>query len=337
MKQKLNVLDCTIRDGGHLNNWNFKPEFFRSYLKAIIGQQVDIVEMGYRSTSGSVNNAGIYRYSDDKSIIEALDYLSLSKFPKIAVMVDIGKITPDDFDNKKNSPVDLIRVAYYKKDKLEGMKISESLKNKGYQVAINLMAIGEYTHKELIDHISELAQTNIDILYFADSFGTLHSNNVIQLTKLLLSSNKPVGFHSHDNIHCAVSNVQAAILAGATYVDGTIYGMGRGAGNIPTEVLLNILQDKDHKMLNLETLLPFIEIQQKMKAEFAGEINWGYSIENFMTGILGIHPNFARYLRETHPSMDLISRHEVFKQVPVGKHYSNEVLQKAIIKSKSLG
>lgn len=325
----IKVLDCTLRDGYHVTGGEFSPEFVSSYLHAAVGQGVDIIEIGYRSTPGSIPGAGLWRYSPDEAIERALDRTlpHCASTPRIAVMADIGKIALDDFGNAKDSPVDLVRVAFYRKDLEEGIGFAKRLKEKGYEIGVNFMAVGEYPPDVLAKCANRIAKTGIDVVYFADSFGSLDARRVRETTAILLDSGKPVGFHGHNNLQRALCNAHAAMEMGASYIDGTIYGMGRGAGNVPTELLLPELGRK----LSLETLLHFIELQQRLKEEVPyPEFKWGYDADGLLTGLLDIHPNFAPKLREKLPSLNLNGIWRVLRGIPRGSLYSNTILQEAM-------
>ena len=332
MNSKVKILDCTIRDGGHLNNWRFMPGFANTYLRAMQKQKVDIIEIGYRSTPKSISGAGKWRYSTDNLIRKTLRKSNYRKSQgqKLAVMVDVGKIKLEDFEEKKSSPVDLVRVAFYKRDKEEGIAFAESLKGKGYLVGVNFMKATEYSEKDFKNEAKNLATSNIDLVYFADSFGSISSEIVEKMAKALAACNKPIGFHAHNNLLRAELNIMAAIRAGATYIDTTVYGMGRGAGNMPTELLLLGLQTKTEEKLHLRGLLPFIEKQQKLKPGDGKSSVWGYNIDHFITGLMNIHPNYARFLKESDPPMSLADRYKVLQKVPHGAEYKKEVLEKAI-------
>ncbi len=239
------ILDCTLRDGGYYNNWDFEPDIVKRYLQSMQTASIDIVEIGFRSLPKSIF-MGPYYYCKDE-FIESLDLPSDSI---IGVMINCKEffVEKDKSNNlvKKlfrkadDSQIGLVRIAVSFNRALEAESIAYELKMKGYQVAINLMQA--QNKKE--DEYSELAEKiaiwgTLDVLYFADSLGNMLPEEVAMVSTTLNKSWKgKLGIHAHNNKNLALINTITAVKNGVTWCDSTVTGMGRGAGNTSTESLL---------------------------------------------------------------------------------------------------
>jgi len=158
--ENVKILDCSIRDGGHLNKWNFDKEFVKNYYNAVNNSGVDYIELGYRTTPGLMNDCGLWRFTPDELIREIVE----NPKAKIAIMADVGKIKNNDFSKKEDSLVDLVRVAFYKNQIDEALDLAKDLVMKGYEIGFNLMAISEYSKEELESAMKKVKGSNIDVV-----------------------------------------------------------------------------------------------------------------------------------------------------------------------------
>ena len=239
------VLDCTLRDGGYYVNWDFEPDTVRKYLSALSTAKIDLLEIGFRYLPGN-KFQGAFAYSTD----EYLSTLNLPVNIPVAVMInaaEVIKYQPGEtaaidylFDEKTKSPIDIVRIAVQANDVVCCEGISAQLSGLGYRVFVNLMQIDAVP----LDKVETLAGIvedwgNVETLYFADSFGNLELEsvkNIVQSIQKVWTGS--IGIHAHDNKGLALSNSLAAIDCGVTYIDSTLSGMGRGAGNTKTEYLV---------------------------------------------------------------------------------------------------
>ncbi len=242
--KKIILLDCTLRDGGYYNNWDFSNELVSDYLKVMSLSGINYVELGFRSFK-SKGFKGPSWYTTD-SYIEGF---KIPKSLKVAVMVNVSELISHPlgptkaikllFKNAKNTKIKLIRLASHYEEFKIAASVSKILKNMGYEVGINLMQISEQS-KEKIISISKIAnKVKPDILYFADSLGSMVPEEISNLISNLRQNWKgPIGIHAHDNLKKAIDNTLVAINEGVNWIDSTVTGMGRGPGNVQTEYLL---------------------------------------------------------------------------------------------------
>lgn len=299
---KINLLDCTLRDGGYYNNWDFKIELINDYLKSMAKSGIEFVEIGFRSFEKNTYR-GVCAYSKD----EFLNEINIPKSLRIVVMVNASEII--NFNNgelsknirklflpKKKSKVELVRIAahYHELNKVE--TIIRTLKKMGYLVALNLMQISERTEEEIINIKKYIPEKELDILYIADSMGSLEIKKIEKIIFLIKRFwNKEIGVHTHDNMSRAIINARVATNSGATWVDSTVTGMGRGPGNAQTEYM--ILEFKDSIKKNID-LLPIIKIKEKYFDSMKKKYNWGTNIYYFLSGLHSIHPTFIQSMLE---------------------------------------
>ena len=248
---KVKVLDCTFRDGGYYNKWDFDISLVQKYLHAIAGTNIDIIELGFRNFPQN-KFLGAFAYTTDTHI----DSLNIDKGIFVGVMIDAGSILNSSFSideainilfqEKSKSRVDLVRVATHFNCVEQCKEIVQALKRLRYKVGLNLMQPNTKSNEEL-SKVARLVESwdSVDVLYFADSLGGMDSNDVTRIVSALKSDwTSDIGFHAHNNKGLAVLNSLTAIENGVTWIDCTILGMGRGAGNTQTENLLLELEQR---------------------------------------------------------------------------------------------
>ncbi|MDP2928078.1 MAG: aldolase catalytic domain-containing protein [Candidatus Omnitrophota bacterium] len=295
-REKIKVLDCTIRDGGLMNNHDFDLRFVRQVYKALSEAGIDYMEIGYKNSKRIFNpkEYGKWKFSDDQDIREVIQ--GISSQTKISVMVDVDRVDVDDVLPKKDSPVDMIRVATYVKDVDKAIYLVNHFADKGYETTVNIMAISRALDNELTECLQQLEkECKAQIIYIVDSFGSLYQETtefLIKKAKSILKS-KEVGMHAHNNQQLAFGNTIEAIIHDANYVDGSIFGLGRAAGNCPTELILGFLKNPKYD------IRPILDVISKEFIPLQKKIEWGYFIPYAITGILDEHPRTAIALRET--------------------------------------
>lgn len=295
-REKIKVLDCTIRDGGLINNHDFDTRFVRQVYKAISEAGVDYMEIGYKNSKRlfSSKEFGRWKFCDDQDIKNVID--GIKSETKISVMVDVDRVDIADIKERKDSPVDMIRVASYVKDIDKAIFLVNHFADKGYETTVNIMAVSRALDNELTEALEQLEkESKADVVYIVDSFGALYQETtefLIKKAKSILKT-KEVGIHAHNNQQLAFSNTIEAIIHNANYLDATVYGLGRAAGNCPLELLLGFLKNPKFDIRPVLDLISteFIPLREKME--------WGYIIPYAITGILDEHPRAAIALRES--------------------------------------
>ncbi len=295
-RERIKVLDCTIRDGGLINNHSFDRRFVREVYKAISAAGVDYIELGYKNSKKlfSEKEFGPWKFCDDDEISRVTE--GIKSRTKIAVMVDIGRVDMDDVKPKSQSPVDMIRVACYVKDIDKAIYMTNHFAEKGYETTINIMAISRDAGIELDEAIVQVEEeSKAKVVYIVDSFGFLYQEPVEALVKKFKSvlKSKEVGFHGHNNQQLAFSNTIEAIIHNANYLDATVYGIGRAAGNCPLELLMGFLKNPKFD------IRPVLDLISKEFIPLRNKIEWGYIIPYAIAGMMNEHPRAAMALRES--------------------------------------
>ncbi|MCC6794284.1 MAG: aldolase catalytic domain-containing protein [Candidatus Hydrogenedentes bacterium] len=286
-RPQIKVLDCTIRDGGLMNEWRFSKEMVRDVFDGLAKAGVDYIELGYKADKKQYNveDSGPWRFCDE----EALREVAYDCASKVSVMCDVGRTDYDAIIPAADSIVKMYRVATYVKEIDKAIHLGNHIKALGYEVSVNIMAVSHCLEPELDEALDQLAQTNFEVVYLVDSFGYLYSEQVHYLADKYLSrlKGKEVGIHMHNNQQLGFSNTIDGIIKGINYLDATIFGMGRAAGNCPMELLLGFLRNPKFDVR------PVFDLIQKYFIGMQSDLRWGYEIPYAITGILNKHPRAA--------------------------------------------
>jgi len=334
-KKKIISLDCTLRDGGYYNNWDFDSSTVKKYVQAINSSKIDYVEIGFRSLP-SKNFIGSFAYSSD-SFISKLNIKS-----KIAIMIDTKEVLENKIgikktldillNDKKKSPVRLVRFATHFKDALSLKNIIKITRQKGYQVAINIMQCSnksEIEIKKILKYLNKLE--GIDVLYFADSLGNMDTNDVKKITKIFKKFwSADLGIHAHNNKGNGVANSLVAIDCGVKWVDSTINGMGRGAGNAETEILLSEINNRFSNKYTMDKIFLLSSIEfRKLKDKY----QWGQSLYYYLAAKNNIHPSYIQEMisDQRYDENDILKTIEHIKNIPstsYNKNFINGLMSK---------
>ncbi len=294
-REQIKVLDCTIRDGGLINNHDFDLRFVREVYKAVSTSGVDYIELGYKNSKNlfSEKEYGPWKFCEDDVIKKVIE--GQESDIKISTMVDIGRVDMDDVKLCADSPVDMMRVACYVKDIDKAIAMVNEFDAKGYETTINIMAISKDHGPELDEALQQAEEeSKAKVIYLVDSFGSLYQENIEDLVKRAkkVLKTKEVGFHGHNNQQLAFSNTIEAIIHGANFLDGTVYGIGRAAGNCTLELLLGFLKNPKFD------LRPVLDLISKEFLPLREKIEWGYIIPHAIAGMMNEHPRDAIAFRE---------------------------------------
>lgn len=300
-REKIKVLDCTVRDGGLINNHDFDHGFVQEVYKAVSTAGVDYMEIGYRNSKElfSPKEYGVWKFCDDDEIRKVME--GVESKTKISIMVDVGRVNLDDIKPKAESPVDMIRTASYVKEIDKAIFMANDFAEKGYETTINIMAISRDQGAELDEAIHQIEEeSQVNVVYIVDSFGALYQEPVELLVKQFRSvlKTKEVGFHGHNHQQLAFSNTIEAIIHNANYLDGTVYGIGRAAGNCPLELLIGFLKNPKFD------IRPILDLISKEFIPLRNKIEWGYIIPYAISGMMNEHPKAAMALRKSDKKED---------------------------------
>lgn len=283
-RHNVRVVDCSIRDGGCCNQWQFEPDLVRRTYKALRASGVDYMEIGYRSSPGTFDRArvGPWRFCDDDVLADIVEDSGM----KLTVMLDQGKAALSDLKPRSASPVSMVRIATYAKDIDAAIELLHGAQDLGYEVMCNVMAVSTCTPQVVDTFLGKLHDSTIPNVALVDSFGAFYPHHVrylIRKYKNWLRPDQKLGVHVHNNQETAFANTIVAVEEGADLVDATILGIGRGAGNCPLELLLMYL---DASKYDVEPILELAEEYAALK----GELKWGYHVPYAITGWLNAHP-----------------------------------------------
>ena len=259
----IKVVDCTLRDGGLVNDFFFTDEFAKDLYRANIKAGVDYMEFGYKASKElfDVKKFGKWKFCDDKDIRAIVGDNKTDM--KIAVMADVGRCDfKKDIVNKKDSPIDMIRVATYINTIPAAVEMIEDCAKKGYETTVNIMAVSKSNDMDIDAALELLCQSSVGTVYLVDSYGSLYPEQARRLAdKYLEMANKygkKVGIHAHNNQQLAFANTAEVVIMGVSYLDATVSGLGRGCGNCPSELLLGYLKNPKY---NINPILRFVENQ----------------------------------------------------------------------------
>lgn len=294
----INILDCTLRDGGYYNNWDFDENLVKDYLQAMDTLQVDFVEIGFRTLKND-SFKGAFAHSTDNY----LDNLNIPKGlkNKIGVMINGSEIVNPKtqiscleklFKIKSKSQVTLVRIACHTHEFNHCLPAAHWLKKNGYLVGFNLMQISDSSYEEITEYAKNASYYPIDVLYFADSLGSLDQPTLVKIIQAFQIGWKgALGIHTHDNMGKAIANTKQSIDSGVTWIDSTVTGMGRGPGNAQTEYLILSLKERFNSQ---KSFIKLFELIQKYFKPMKNHYGWGMNPYYFLAGQNGIHPTYIQ-------------------------------------------
>lgn len=331
--KNIKVLDCTLRDGGYVNNWNFGKPNIKRIIDNLNKSNVDIIECGFwrDDVSDYDENKTIFKTFDQ---LYSLDKKLFNKNKQYTLMVLTEKCDITKLESCDQSYIDTIRLSFHKKDMKKGILDAYAIKEKGYKLFLQPTATMRYSDEELLELIKVCNEIKPESVAIVDTFGEMQDDNIIYLTRLFdknLDKNITLSFHSHNNIQTAFSNSLHFINNVSDNrnicIDSSIFGMGRGAGNLCTELITDYLNKNygsDYK------ILPLLEVVDNILADIKKELYWGYSLEYYLSAINHCHPNYCIYFsnKNTLTTSDLyklVSMVSEDKKTDFNEEYAEEL------------
>jgi 4-hydroxy 2-oxovalerate aldolase len=292
MNNNVKILDCTIRDGGLVNNWGFSVEFVQDLYNGLSEAGVEYMEIGYKNSAKLLNatEPNPWRFLDDRFLKEIIPE---KKFTKLSALVDIGRVDPNDILPREQSLLDMIRVACYIREVDKGLELVKMFHDLGYETTLNIMALSSVPEHQLVEAFEMVKVSPVDVVYIVDSFGSLDPAEIeyqVKKFKAMLP-NKQLGIHTHNNMQLAFANTLTAKASGVTFLDSSVYGMGRAAGNCNTELLVSYIPKPTYE------IKPVLGIIEKHMLEMRQKWEWGYIIPYMISGVLNEHPRVAMAYR----------------------------------------
>ncbi|MDD3149880.1 MAG: aldolase catalytic domain-containing protein, partial [Candidatus Gastranaerophilales bacterium] len=322
---KISLLDVTLRDGGYINNWEFCDEEILAIISQLQNANIDIIECGYlNARENSTSNKTIFN-----SIAKLEKLLSCVKEKKsdYILMINHGEFDVNNLPEKLSTQIDGIRLAFYKEDMKKALENAQKIKQKGYKLFIQPMIMSRYSVEEICMLTEQINKIKPHVFYFVDSFGIFSRKDFNQTIDILdknLDKNTKLGIHLHNNLQLAFSNAIDVIekkLNRQIIVDSSVCGMGRGAGNLCTELIIDYLNKNNST--NYE-ILPLLQIMDNSLSKYFFKKSWGCSPIYFITAKAECHPNYATYFFEKE-NLSIIDVEKVIKFLDKTKsHNFNE-------------
>lgn len=291
----IQILDCTLRDGGYINDFNFGHRGIAKIIAQLTNSGIDIIETGFLEDGD---------YNDECSIYNSVEQISclLPKDRKKSMYVAMacyGEYNIAHLSDYDGNSIDGIRVTFHYNEIDDALEYCRKIQDKGYKVFIQPVGTSSYTDEQLLTLIKKVNEMRPYAFYLVDTLGLMHKEEVLRFFYLInhnLAKGIHVGFHSHNNLQLSFSNCQALVSVESDRtisLDSSVYGMGRGAGNLNTELIASYMNEHCNKNYEIE---PLLEIVDEYIVKIKQEHEWGYSVPYYLAAINGCHPNYAAYL-----------------------------------------
>jgi len=293
MKQK--ILDCTLRDGGYVNDWRFGNETIKSIVSMLTNANVDIIECGFLEDKPCDATVSLFN-----TVAEIRQILPENrKKSEYVAMAVYGNYSLEHLEECDGSSITGIRITFHDYEIDEALRYCAHIKEKGYKTFFQPVGMSVYTDKQLIDLIEQVNKLEPYAFYIVDTLGLMNQKDIERLSYLLDNNLIPsiaMGFHSHNNLQLSFSDAQKflSMNTGRTkIVDASIYGMGRGAGNLSTELIAHYINETGESAYDVDILLKIYDQHiRKIREHF----EWGYSVVYYLAAIHKCHPNYAKFL-----------------------------------------
>jgi len=295
---KIKLLDCTLRDGGYINNWDFGESVIPKIIGGLSETGIDIIETGFLTNLDHTRDQSLY-----VSCAELDKACSENKNSLIAAMIALGEkeLDPVLLPDSSETCLDIVRITFHKtvSEIDRAVSYAKCLMGKGYRVCMQPVGTTTYSDYELLELIKKVNDLNAYAFYLVDTLGTLYGKELIRLLYLIdnnLSAEICLGFHSHNNLQMSFANAQEIVNFKSDrefIVDCSVFGMGRGAGNLCTELIIEYINKQCGSLYNIE---PILALTDDYIHPIYLSTPWGYSVHYFLAALWLCHPNYASYL-----------------------------------------
>ena len=333
----IKVLDCTLRDGGYVNNWKFGFDNIKNIIDTLSKSNLDYIECGFLKNID---------YKEEKSVFSNISQLKkISNSDNLCLMINYSDIKVEDLDPSNNIT---LRIAFKKHERFEALEFCKSVKDKGFNIFINPMVTDSYTNEELLDLVLKVNEISPVALTIADTIGEMTTDEITDLFKTIdsqLDSKIAICFHSHNNLQMSFRNAETLIklcqyngITGNEFqtqrqqrdlvIDSSIFGIGRGAGNLCTELISQYLNkyyksDYDVRLIT--------EVSHRYIMPIYEKTPWGCSAESYLAAINHCHPNYVKFLSEKGFTPEEMNK--VFQAIPDEKKsvFDKEFIEKLVV------
>lgn len=323
MTNNVKILDCTLRDGGYVNDWQFGDDNAKDICRLISQTGVDYFEVGFIK---------LCDYVKDKIQFSEMSQIASLFKPtkqKLSLIVEVGYGYPvSAFPEHSDNTVDLVRVIMWKRMLKEGLEYCRQLKQKGYEVSVQATRTEQYSLEEFADVCKMFSEINPDALYIVDTFGLLTKEKLLEYATVAdqnLASGIRLGYHAHNNMQQAFSNAVAFMEHPWQHdimLDASVYGMGRGAGNLCLELLLQYMNERG----GMFDVAPLYEVMDKYLMPFYEKSPWGYSMPYQLSAINGRNPSYVSHMQRQGLTISQMAKvYQMMKEKEVGITYDEEM------------
>jgi 4-hydroxy 2-oxovalerate aldolase len=292
---RFSLLECTLRDGGYITNWNFENEMIKDVINSLSESGFDYIEVGYLNNKSNSDNTTQFR-----SVCQIEKFLPSKKQGMLFLaMADVLQFFPENITPFDGKSIDGIRVVFYKHQIEEALCLGKAISENGYKLFMQPMVTIDYTLDEYVDLAKKIVELNPFAVSIVDSFGYMQKSDFRKYFRILdniFPDNVIIGFHSHNNMGLSYVTAQDILdyqTARNIIIDSSLYGMGRGAGNLPSELIAEYYNRVLGKKYDINIILDLIS---KYIIPIAAKRNWGYSPYFLITALYHCHPNYASYL-----------------------------------------
>lgn len=329
---KVSLLDCTLRDGGYINNFDFGCDNITKIVNNLTQSGLEIVECGFLQKDKSDPDKSLFK--NTAAIAKHIPQ-NRKKDTMYVAMIAYGDIPIEDIEPYDGTSISGIRLTFHEKEADEAVVFAQELKEKGYKVFFQPVGTTSYTDKALLELIDKVNRLHPFAFYLVDTLGAMYKNDLLRMFYLVdnnLYEDVRIGFHSHNNLQLSFSNAQELILMHSKrqiVIDTSVFGMGRGAGNLCTELLAQYI---NKNIENKYDLIPILECVDEFIIPIFMHHTWGYSVPYYLAAVNGCHPNYATYLvdRQTLCVRDI---NAVIKAIPPENRalFNKDLVQKLYI------
>lgn len=329
---KVSVLDCTLRDGGYVNNFEFSNSTIRTIISKLGKAKLDIIECGFLKD---------VPYDAERSVYNRVEQITplitpKKKHSKYVAMIVTGTISASAIAPRSKETIDGIRITFHKQEIEEAFSLGYALMDKGYEVFMQPVGTTTYTDAELLMLVERINEMKPYAFYLVDTLGKLYAKQLLKLFYLVdhnLDEEIAIGYHSHNNLQLAFSNAQALIENAqkrSLIIDASVLGMGRGAGNLCTEILTQYMNEMMEYKYHTELLIELVD-------EYISPISfvhpWGYSAGYFLAATNNCHPNYVTFLLNKQ-TLNIKQIYQILKEIPNSKRalYHEEIIDSLYLK-----
>ncbi len=295
---KIHLLDCTLRDGGYINNWAFGEDTIKGVIRKLEATGIEMIEVGFMRDQAYNPNQSLF------PTIEAFKNVIGEKKADVMYvgMIDMGApVSLDDITPYDGTSVDGLRVIFKKSKIKEAYDYCKALKEKGYKVFVNFVNTDQYTEEEWKEGLRFFAPIKAEGMTIVDTFGTIKRKQfqkMVETADSCMDKDTMLCYHAHNNLQQAFANAEAMVdmnLERDICIDACVFGMGRGAGNLNLELFAEFLNENCGKQYRIP---PMLEIMDEYLTAFYREKFWGYSLPLYLSARWNAHPNYAIYFAE---------------------------------------